>query len=82
MCCCECGKTWAQEVYANDGRMSASHQRSLDSITAAQLLPIAATIVAAGTGSEVANVIPEPQLALGVIIASYVLWGMATPYAR
>lgn len=59
--------------------MSASHQRSLDSITAAQLLPIAATIVAAGTGSEVASVIPDPQLALGIVIASYVLWGMATP---
>src|ERR1700710_2426280 len=36
--------------------MSASHQRSLDSITAAQLLPIAATIVAAGTGSETAAI--------------------------
>jgi len=61
--------------------MSASYQRSLDSITAAQLLPIAATIVAAGAGSEVASVMPEPQLALGVIITSYVLWGMATPMA-
>jgi tellurite resistance protein TehA-like permease len=61
--------------------MSASYQRSLDSITAAQLLPIAATIVAAGAGSEVAAIMPEPQLALGVIIASYVLWGMATPMA-
>jgi tellurite resistance protein TehA-like permease len=59
--------------------MSESYQRSLDSITAAQLLPIAATIVAAGAGSEVASVMPDPQLALGVIIASYVLWGMATP---
>lgn len=61
--------------------MSASYQRSLDSITAAQLLPIAATIVAAGVGSEVASVMPNPQLALGVIIASYVLWGIATPMA-
>jgi C4-dicarboxylate transporter/malic acid transport protein len=61
--------------------MSESYQRSLDSITAAQLLPIAATIVAAGAGSEVASVMPDPQLALGVIIASYVLWGMATPMA-
>jgi C4-dicarboxylate transporter/malic acid transport protein len=61
--------------------MSESYQRSLDSITAAQLLPIAATIVAAGAGSEVASVMPNPQLALGVIIASYVLWGMATPMA-
>lgn len=61
--------------------MSASHQRSLDSITAAQLLPLAATIVAAGTGSEVAAVLPNPQQALGTIIASYVMWGMATPMA-
>jgi tellurite resistance protein TehA-like permease len=61
--------------------MSASYQRSLDSITAAQLLPIAATIVAAGSGSEVASIMPKPQLALGVIITSYVLWGMATPMA-
>ncbi|WPH03469.1 Hypothetical protein R9X50_00634900 [Acrodontium crateriforme] len=59
--------------------MSASHQRSLDSITAAQLLPIAATIVAAGTGAEVSSVLPNPHHALGTIIASYVMWGMATP---
>lgn len=61
--------------------MSASYQRSLDSITAAQLLPIAATIVAAGAGSEVASVIPNSQIALGVVITSYALWGMATPMA-
>ena len=61
--------------------MSASHQRSLDSITAAQLLPIAATIVAAGTGSEVAEVLPNHQYALGTLIVSYVMWGMAVPMA-
>lgn len=61
--------------------MSASHQRALDTITAAQLLPIAATIVAAGTGAEVAKVLPNQQVALGTVIASYVLWGMATPMA-
>ncbi|KAK4547906.1 hypothetical protein LTR36_010625 [Oleoguttula mirabilis] len=61
--------------------MSASHQRSLDSITAAQLLPIAATIVAAGTGAETAAILPNPQHALGTIIACYVMWGMATPLA-
>ena len=61
--------------------MSASHQRSLDSITAAQLLPIAATIVAAGTGSEVAEVLPNAQYALGTIVVCYVLWGMAVPMA-
>ncbi|KAK5131494.1 hypothetical protein LTR08_000888 [Meristemomyces frigidus] len=61
--------------------MSASYQRSLDSITAAQLLPIAATIVAAGTGAEVASILPNPQHALGTIIVCYVMWGMATPMA-
>ena len=62
-------------------RMSESHQRSLDSITAVQLLPIAATIVAAGTGSETAEILPNSQHALGTIIASYVMWGMAVPMA-
>lgn len=61
--------------------MSASHQRSLDSITAAQLLPIAATIVAAGTGAELVSILPDPQLALGVVLVGYSLWGMATPLA-
>ncbi|KAF2212320.1 hypothetical protein CERZMDRAFT_59220 [Cercospora zeae-maydis SCOH1-5] len=61
--------------------MSASHQRSLDSITAAQLLPIAATIVAASTGSQVARIVPDPQVSLGTIIASYVMWGMGVPMA-
>lgn len=61
--------------------MSASHQQSLDTITAVQLIPIAATIVAAGTGSEVAAILDNQQYALGTVIASYVLWGMATPMA-
>lgn len=61
--------------------MSASHQRELHTITAAQLLPIAATIVAAGTGAETSSVLTNPQYALGTIIVSYVMWGMATPIA-
>ncbi|KAF2724010.1 hypothetical protein K431DRAFT_218655 [Polychaeton citri CBS 116435] len=61
--------------------MSASHQRSLDSILATQLLPIAATVVAAGTGAEVSAILPNPQHALGTIIAAYVMWGLATPMA-
>ncbi|KXT03630.1 hypothetical protein AC579_1596 [Pseudocercospora musae] len=61
--------------------MSASHQRSLDTITAAQLLPIAATIVAAGTGSEMAKAMPNDQLALATVIASYIMWGMGVPLA-
>ncbi|KAF2091481.1 hypothetical protein K490DRAFT_52688 [Saccharata proteae CBS 121410] len=62
--------------------MQQDHEvKSLERITAAQLLPIAATIVAAGTGAEVAEVLPNPQHALGTIITAYVLWGMATPLA-
>ncbi|ETN42884.1 uncharacterized protein HMPREF1541_02042 [Cyphellophora europaea CBS 101466] len=61
--------------------MSQSHQQSLDRITAAQLLPIAATIVASGTGTGVANILPNPERALGTVIACYVLWGMSTPLA-
>lgn len=61
--------------------VSRDHIRSLDKITAAQLLPIAATIVAAGTGSEVAEVLQNNERALGTLIACYVLWGMGTPLA-
>ena len=61
--------------------ISQKHQQSLDRITAAQLLPIAATIVASGTGSEIAEILTHPQNALGTLIASYVMWGIATPLA-
>ncbi|KAJ4520200.1 Sulfite efflux pump SSU1 [Exophiala dermatitidis] len=61
--------------------MSQSHQHSLDRITAAQLLPIAATIVAAGAGSKVAAILHDPSHALGTLLTSYVLWGMSTPLA-
>lgn len=61
--------------------ISQKHQQTLDRITAAQLLPIAATIVASGTGSEIAEILPNAQHALGTLIASYVMWGIATPLA-
>ena len=61
--------------------MSSEYQTSLDRITAGQLLPIAATIVAAGTGAEVAEILPNPQHALGTLIVSYVMWGMGVPLA-
>ncbi|KAF2116107.1 sulfite transporter Ssu2 [Lophiotrema nucula] len=61
--------------------ISATHQQALHRITAAQLLPIAATIVASGTGAEVAKVLPSPGDALGTLLVSYVLWGMSTPLA-
>jgi tellurite resistance protein TehA-like permease len=63
--------------------MSQVHQQTLDRITAAQLLPIASTIVASGVGAEVAEVLLEnsPQRAVGVLVTSYVMWGLATPFA-
>ncbi|OQD89520.1 hypothetical protein PENANT_c002G03865 [Penicillium antarcticum] len=54
---------------------------SLDRITALQLLPIAATIVAAGAGAEIANILPNKQHALGTLLVSLILWGMGTPLA-
>jgi tellurite resistance protein TehA-like permease len=61
--------------------ISASHQQALDRITAAQLLPIAASIVAAGTGARVAEHLPNPEHALATVLVSYVMWGMSTPLA-
>jgi tellurite resistance protein TehA-like permease len=62
-------------------RVSRQYLDSLDRITAAQLLPIAATIVASAVGAEIANILDDPQNALGTIIACYVLWGIGVPLA-
>jgi tellurite resistance protein TehA-like permease len=61
--------------------MSSNPVNSLERITAAQLLPIVAPIVAAGTGARVAEVLPNYQHALGTVIVCYILWGMAVPLA-
>ena len=61
--------------------MSSSASISLARINAAQLLPIAASVVAAGTGSLVAERLTIPDHALGTIITCYVLWGMSVPLA-
>ncbi|KAJ4394361.1 Plasma membrane sulfite pump involved in sulfite metabolism [Gnomoniopsis smithogilvyi] len=64
--------------------ISESHQNQLDRITAAQLLPIAATIVASGAGAEVAELLMHIGYldhALGTLVTSYVMWGMSTPFA-
>jgi len=54
---------------------------SLDRITAVQLLPIAATLVAAGTGAEVAWILPGEQNQLGTVLFCYVIWGSSMPLA-
>ncbi|KAL5366637.1 malate permease [Aspergillus floccosus] len=53
----------------------------LSSITAAWLLPIVSCVVAAASGSIVADVLPNPQIAIGTILASYILWGIGVPLA-
>lgn len=61
--------------------ISALQRQALDRITAAQLLPIAASIVAAGTGAKVAEHLSNPEKALGTLLACYIMWGMSTPLA-
>ncbi|GIZ48306.1 hypothetical protein CKM354_001137300 [Cercospora kikuchii] len=53
----------------------------LQTMTAAWLLPIVSTIVAAATGAIVAEVLPNPQYALWTMVASYILWGTGVPLA-
>ncbi|GME48409.1 hypothetical protein MMC08_009084 [Neofusicoccum parvum] len=57
------------------------HDAQLSTMTAAWLLPIVSTIVAAATGGIVAEVLPSPQHAVITIVASYVLWGTGVPLA-
>nr|POE96542.1 sulfite efflux pump ssu1 [Quercus suber] len=57
------------------------HSQSIGSMTAAWLLPVVSTIVAAATGGLVAEIIPHPQLALITLLTSYVLWGTGVPLA-
>jgi len=61
--------------------ISATNRQNLDRITAVQLLPIAASIVAAGTGARVAEHLTDPNNALGTLVASYIMWGLSTPLA-
>lgn len=62
-------------------RISQSYVTSLERITALQLLPIAATIVAAGVGAEIADLLVNPTRATATLAVSYILWGMGTPMA-
>ncbi|OAA61376.1 C4-dicarboxylate transporter/malic acid transport protein [Cordyceps fumosorosea ARSEF 2679] len=52
------------------------HRPGLEHTTAALLLPIVPTIVAAATGGIVAEALPSPDRALTTLVASYVLWGI------
>lgn len=62
-------------------RMVRPNETELQSMGAAWLLPIVACVVAAASGSVVAEVLPHPQYALGTLVASYILWGVGVPFA-
>jgi tellurite resistance protein TehA-like permease len=55
--------------------------RALSSFTALDLFSVVAAVVASAVGGTVAGVLPNPQFALGTVIASYVLWGIGIPAA-
>lgn len=57
------------------------HESELSKMTAAWLLPIVSTIVAAATGGIVAEILPNPQHQLWTVLTSYVLWGTGFPLA-
>jgi tellurite resistance protein TehA-like permease len=57
------------------------HDTRLEHMTAAWLLPIVSTIVAAASGGIVAQVLSNPQHALWTLITSYILWGTGVPLA-
>lgn len=62
-------------------RMAPHDPTELRSMTAAWLLPAISTIVAAATGSVVAGGLPNPQMAIWTITASYILWAMGEALA-
>ncbi|KAK2740140.1 Plasma membrane sulfite pump involved in sulfite metabolism [Myotisia sp. PD_48] len=57
------------------------HKASLDTMTAAWLLPIVAPIVCAASGGVVAEILPNDSYALLTVIICYIMWGMAVPFA-
>ena len=59
----------------------AYHDAKLENITAAWLLPIVSSIVAAATGSIAASIVPHPHWQLITIITSYILWGKGVSLA-
>jgi tellurite resistance protein TehA-like permease len=55
--------------------------RELSTYTALDLFSVIAAVVASAVGGTVAGALPNPQYALGTLIASYALWGIGLPAA-
>lgn len=68
-------------THANTNRTTSEGEVLLSSASATWLLPIVSCVVTSASGSVVAEVLPNPQYALGTIIASYVVWGIGVPMA-
>lgn len=54
-------------------RSTRKNELDLSSMTAAWLLPIVSCVIAAASGAIVADILPNAQLALATILASYIL---------
>jgi tellurite resistance protein TehA-like permease len=61
--------------------MKRKEDRELSTFTALDLFSVIAAVVASAVGGTVAGALPNPQYALGTLIASYVLWGIGLPAA-
>ncbi|KAF7532695.1 hypothetical protein G7054_g7726 [Neopestalotiopsis clavispora] len=53
----------------------------LSEMTAAWLLPVVSTIVAAASGAIIASVLPDDQHAIWTVTVCYILWGCGVPLA-
>ena len=69
------------EINMRSNSMRIHSQTPLSTMTAAWLLPVVPTIVAAASGGIVAEVLPNRQRALWTITMSYILWGTGVPLA-
>lgn len=85
-CSCHftCGCDQLEEKRPRDSNIARMHihpPASMQSMTAAWLLPVVAPVVAAACGGVVADVLPNPQHALWTVIISYVMLGTSLPLA-
>lgn len=57
------------------------HMPKLSTMNATWLLPIVATIVAAGSGAVVSGILPHTEDRLITVVTSYILWSMGATMA-
>ncbi len=61
--------------------MFTRQEHSLEKMTAVWLLPIVAAEVSAASGALVVLHMPDPQVALRIVVISYALWAFSVPLA-